>query len=91
MTFLKQHLHDDNYNWTTELEESNVPSRKRFDRYNGNQLLHIINCFGEKIGKLSLSDGLRIEKLIKSELPLEAKSELSVFNWIQEKYLYSWS
>lgn len=91
MTFLKQHLHEDNYTWSLQFEESGTPSRKRFDRYNGDQLLHIINCFGDKVGKLSISDGERIEKLIRSELPLETKSELAVFNWLQEKYLYNWS
>jgi hypothetical protein len=91
MIFLKEHLGKNNYEWGTELNHSvqnNEPDRRIFDRSNGYQVLFIINCFGRSLGKLTVTDGLKIEDLISSHLPKEAKSELSVFNWLREVYLY---
>lgn len=92
MVFLKQHLSYDNYTWATETyTNTQSPSRKTFDRYSGDQILHMINCFGASIEKLSLDDCHKIEELIVTQLPLEAKSEIAVFNWLKGKYLYYWN
>ncbi|MGN6619310.1 MAG: hypothetical protein ACTHJ5_19195 [Ilyomonas sp.] len=92
MFFQKQHLSQDNYHWAPgNYETPDVPTRKSFDRYNGDQLLHMINCFGTSIGKLSIDDGQKIEALIRTQLPLEVKSEIAVFNWLKGKYLYYWN
>jgi len=91
MIFLKQHLRKSNYEWAVGLNHSkeNVePDRRVFDRFNGNQVLFIINYFGISLGKLTFTEGLRIEELISTQLPLEVKSELSVFNWLRGVYLY---
>jgi hypothetical protein len=91
MIFLKEHLRKSHYEWavgTKHSTENNEPDRRLFDRLNGNQVLFIINCFGRSLGKLSVTDGLRIEELISSQLPREIKSELSVFNWLRGVYLY---
>jgi len=91
MIFLKEHLHNGNYNWALGLNHSvqnNEPDRRVFDRLNGYQVLFIINYFGQSLGKLTVTDGRRIEKLISTQLPGEIKSELSVFNWLREIYLY---
>ncbi|MBO9204342.1 MULTISPECIES: hypothetical protein [Niastella] len=91
MLFLKEHLHNVYYNWTIGLNHSvqnNEPDRRIFDRFNGNQVLFIINYFGQSLGKLTVNDGRKIEKLISTQLPGEIKSELSVFNWLRGMYLY---
>ena len=91
MIFLKEHLGKSHYDWAVGLNHAkgnNEPNRRIFDRFNGNQVLFIINYFGQSLGKLTFTDGLRIEELIVSQLPLEVKSELSVFNWLREVYLY---
>lgn len=91
MIFLKEHLHKGNYNWALGLNHSiqnNAPDRRIFDRSNGYQVLFIINYFGQSLGKLTVTDGRMIEDLISTQLPLEIKSELSVFNWLREVYLY---
>jgi hypothetical protein len=91
MIFLKKHLRKSNYEWAVGLNHSiqnNEPDRRIFDRFNGNQVLFIINYFGTTLGKLTFSDGLKIEELISTHLPLETKSELSVFNWLRGVYLY---
>ena len=91
MLFLKEHLHNAYYNWTIGLNHSyqnNEPDRRIFDRFNGYQVLFIINHFGKSVGKLTVNDGRKIEELISTQLPLEIKSEVSVFNWLREVYLY---
>lgn len=91
MKFLREHLHKSNYEWEIGLNHSvqnNEPDRRIFNRLNGNQVLFIINFFGFSLGKLTFADGLRIEELISTQLPNEAKSELSVFNWLRGVYLY---
>ena len=91
MLFLKEHLHNAYYNWTIGLNHSiqnNEPDRRIFDRFNGDQVLFLINHFGKSIGKLTVNDGRRIEALISNQLPLEIKSEVSVFNWLRGVYLY---
>jgi hypothetical protein len=88
---LKEHLRKTHYNWTIGLNHStqnNEPDRRVFDRFNGFQVLFIINYFGKSLGKQTVTDGLKIEELISAQLPLEVKSELSVFNWLRGVYLY---
>ena len=91
MKFLKEHLRNRHYNWknsSNHLIEATEPNRRLFDRFNGNQVLFIINYFGRSLGKLTLSEGQKIEDLINTQLPENTKSELSVFNWLRGVYLY---
>ncbi|OQP56835.1 hypothetical protein A3860_09635 [Niastella vici] len=91
MIFLKEHLRKSHYNWAIGLNHSsgnNEPDRRVFDRFNGFQVLFIINHFGKSLGKLTVTDGLKMEELISAQLPKEVKSELSVFNWLRGVYLY---
>lgn len=81
----------DHYEWSNEVSQSlymGEPGRRIFDRFNGNQVLYIINFFGQSIGQLTVPDGRQIEQLILSQLPLNTKSEMSVFNWLRGIYLY---
>ena len=91
MLFLKEHLQSDHYRWENNANHSLYASgldRRVFDRLNGNQVLFIINFFGKAVGRLTLSDGHEIEALISQQLPESTRSELSVFNWLREVYLY---
>ena len=88
MHFSKQDMEMVDYNWdNSSLNEifSGEPSRRLFDRYNGNQVLFIINSYALVHEKFTVNDGKRIEKEICDNLPLSAKSEISVFNWILKK------
>ncbi len=62
-------------------------TRRKFDRNNGDQLLFLINLYGSNFKDFSIEDGLKIEDLLLNQLPLEAKSEISVFNWLKEYQL----
>jgi hypothetical protein len=88
MLFLKENLHF-HYNWSAEGTASTFtgsPSRRLFDRFNGNQVLFIINSFMSSSEKFTVDDARKVEELITTQLPMEAKSEISVLNWLQEVF-----
>ena len=60
------------------------PTRRLFNRYNGNQLLFIMNHYAMETGGLSIDNGHQIESLLINQLPIEAKSEISVLKWLKE-------
>jgi len=94
MLFLKEHLKENDYDWTKQLKHdafSKPPDRRAFDPANGNQIIYLINAFGNSIGRFGIEDGQRLEKLIREGLPEELRSELAVFNWLRGKYLYYWN
>lgn len=59
-------------------------TRRKFDRNNGDQVLFLINLYASHVKDFSLEDGLKIEEILLDQLPLEAKSEISVFNWLKD-------
>jgi hypothetical protein len=86
MHFQKQDMAGTHYHWDSD--DSNLmflgqPSRRLFDRYNGGQVLFIINFYGSLNEPFSIEDGKKIEQELLNNLPLEAKSEISVFNWLR--------
>ncbi len=86
MHFQKQDMEGKSYRWNENAGEtvfSGQPSRRLFDRFNGDQVIFIINFFGSLSDRFTLQEGKMIEYAILHHLPLEAKSELSVFNWIR--------
>ena len=86
MPFLKEDLAGQHYSWTNATDPSSfngLPSRRLFDRYNGDQVLFIINSCGSLTEQFTAGEGRKIEELISSQLPMEAKSEISVFNWLK--------
>ncbi len=86
MHFQKQDLDGTHYTWEqhTGTIFFGKPSRRLFDRFNGDQVLFLINSYGSASDQFSINDGKKIEHQIAHHLPLEAKSEISVFNWIRE-------
>lgn len=88
MYYQKQDMDIGNYYWNeVSWQEvfSGSPSRRLFDRFNGNQVLFIINSYAAMFEKFSPQDGKMIEMEISNNLPLDARSEISVFNWICAK------
>ena len=85
MNFQKQDLQGTHYYWTEVKHDvfTGKPSRRIFDRNNGNQVLFLINSCGTFSEKFTLQEGLEVEQRLLNELPLETKSEISVFNWIR--------
>ena len=95
MKFIKEHLSGSNYDWDLGSQlhrmKEMTPTRNRFDRCNGNCILHMINLFNELIVTLTVKDAQHLELMLANELPLEAMSEMAVFNWLKGKYIYSLS
>lgn len=87
MQFQKQDMTGTHYQWPDHAAGSvfnGEPSRRLFDRLNGHQVLFIINFYGSQTDKFTAGEGREIEYEISHFLPLEAKSEISVFNWIRD-------
>ena len=85
MSFSKEHLSSgNNYNWTDEFIFDGTPSRRLFDRQNGNQLLFIINLYASQTDKFSEHHVRGIEEMLVNKLPEQVKSEISVLNWLKE-------
>jgi hypothetical protein len=91
MVFLKENLTGDHYHWLGQFknpEISTAPDRHFFDRTDGNQILNLINYFGNYVDKLTIAYGQNIELLLSKELPAQIKSEIAAFNWLKGVYLY---
>ncbi len=91
MSFSKEHL-SGVYNWLPQPETpvfDGQPSRRLFDRWNGNQVLFIINLLLNNSGGFSIEEGRKIEKLIINKLPFDPSSELTVFHWLQKQMMVS--
>ena len=89
MSFSKEHLAG-LYNWSPEQETSlfeGSPSRRMFDRYNGNQVFFIISLMLERLGNSSIEQGREIEMMIINKLPFTSCSELTVFNWLEKEMI----
>lgn len=87
MLFSKEHL-SGLYNWLPETGTSvfdGDATRRLFNRYNGHQVLFIINLLLDSCGNFSIDQGRQIEKLIINKLPFNPSSELTVFNWLQQE------
>lgn len=89
MSFSKEHLNG-LYNWLSETEAvifEGPVSRRLFNRWNGDQVLFIINHLLDSSEDFSVEQGRKIERLIINKLPFESSSELTVFNWLQKEMM----
>ena len=85
MRFLKEHLGPGNYEWDNQLIYNGDPSRRLYNRNNGNQLLFVINHFAESTQSFGIEKGVMIQEMLSRQLPVDAKSEISVIKWLNEK------
>ncbi|WP_018629101.1 hypothetical protein [Niabella aurantiaca] len=84
MHFQKQDLVHQHYVWASDGRIfEGQPSRRAFDKNNGDQVLFLINFYGSLSERFTLKEGKIIEQKIFSDVPQEARSELSVFNWLR--------
>ena len=83
MPFAKEDLACDHYEWSDDLSFTGSPSRRLFDRANGNQVLFVINSLGLLTEKMSLEEFHEAEEMILEKMPSDIKSEMSVYNWLR--------
>ncbi len=89
MSFSKEHLNG-LYNWlpvTSPLIFTGQASRRLFNRWNGDQVVFIIDLILNSSGNFSIEQGQRIERLIINKLPFDPSSELTVYHWLQKEML----
>jgi len=89
MVLLKEDLVG-KYYWPDNFKDSilnGLPTRRLFDRWNGFQVLFIINCLATLSEKFSIAEGREVESLIINRLAEHTQSELTVFNWLKLKPL----
>lgn len=96
LVFKKEDLSEIDYSWNKNLTEENKvsvvePSRRLFDRYNGNHILYMINYFADSVQQITLKEARILEKLLREKLPMGVKSELSVFRWLMDCYTRSFA
>ncbi len=84
MPFLREDLMYNHYKWNSGFGFIGSPSRRLFDRSDGQQVLFIINFLGSLNGHTGLKEGRRLEELIRNKLPDDMRSEMSVFNWLRD-------
>ena len=84
MQLLKEHLSAYNYSWINEATFTGEASRRLFNRYNGNQLLFILNLYASLIDGFTVNMGSQIEDRLMNQLPVDAKSEISVLKWLNQ-------
>ena len=71
------------YSWNTSASCKSLtgtPDKSLFNKTEGNELLYIVNFlpFVEDICDLE-----RVENLIRNYMPLNIKSQIDVFNWLE--------
>lgn len=91
MLFSKEHL-TGLYTWSSETETpvfDGQASRRLFNRWNGDQVLFIINLVLGNTEDASVEQGKKLEMLLINKLPFDQSSELTVFNWLQKEILVS--
>lgn len=87
MTFSKKDLLEEEYYWNTNLLLSALaPSASFFNRFNGVDVLRMINLFNTRVTSLTISEGQTIERMLVREMPLQVNDEISVFNWLKKHY-----
>ncbi len=87
MNFSKENLVNNHYTWpddNTKFVFNGTPSRRLFNKHNGDQVLFIINSYGSTSDRFTIEDGHKIEEMIQKELPSQTRSELSVLQWLKE-------
>ncbi len=85
MHFQKQDLDGEHYTWLEEGKKNiftGQPTRRAFNRFNGDQVLFMINLYGAVSDQYTIYEGKKIEHKIVNRLPLEMQSEIAVFNWL---------
>src|SRR5687767_15267249 len=88
MWFMREHLLG-SYDWPGTVESAKYtggPSRRAFNRFNGEQVLFLINFYGSVSEQSSIHEGRKMETLFLHHLPTGNLSEISVFNWLRDMF-----
>lgn len=90
LLYQKHDLLFNDYDWTTladHVKFQGAPDRNMFVRHEGNDVLYMINYFCNVMDYKTKTHAGRIEMLIHDKMPIEIKSQKSVFQWLQKEYI----
>jgi hypothetical protein len=92
MAFLKPDMRFVHYRWITDEQPASEvyqgePTRRPFDPFNGDQVLFLINYYDTVVGGLTIKQARALESKLAYQLPMEIKSERSVFSWLMAQSL----
>ncbi|MFK4750831.1 hypothetical protein [Oceanobacter antarcticus] len=90
MTFKKSDMQYTHYSWTAidgdDPKITGTPDSTLFSRKEGYEVLYMINKVLKKRDLTSTTSGRKAESLIKDELPSTSRSQINVFNWLNDNW-----
>lgn len=89
MQFKQSDLIYKDYSWTAikgdDPKVTGVPDSTLFNRREGYEVLYLINTFDLR----NMNDANKLEKMIRSELPSETRSQINVKKWLRDNWAAS--
>lgn len=89
-TFNKSDMKHDHYSWTAvsgdDPKVTGKPDSTLFSRKEGYEVLYMINKVLDHQNQTSTKSGQKVEDLIKDELPSNTRSQVNVFNWLNDNF-----
>lgn len=90
MSFNKSDLKYSDYSWTAlpgdDPKISGEPDSTLFSRYEGYEVLYMINKVLKHRGLSSTASGQKAESIIRTDLPSTTRSQINVFNFINDNW-----
>src|SRR4051812_16483993 len=78
------------YSWTAipgdNPRVSGLPDSTFFSRTEGYEVVYLINKYAEMHNLTQLAEGLKVERMIKTALPGEVRSQANVRQWIFDNW-----
>lgn len=86
----KSELHYKDYSWTTLKDDdpkiSGEPDSTLLNRKEGYEVLYFINKFSE-IHKFKIkTSAIKVEKMIRNEVPTDKRSQSNIKTWIEQNW-----
>jgi len=93
IVYKKNDLVYTDYEWTEPIitKLTGSPDRNLFKRYEGHEVLYMINYTCETKGLTSKEDAELIEKLLHESMPFDIKSQNSVYQWLEKELVSQYS
>lgn len=83
----KSDLHYNDYSWTTYIGDNpkvtGEPDSTLLNRKEGYEIIYFINKFSEIHELKAKSSALKIEKMIRNEVPSNLRSQQNIKEWIE--------
>ncbi len=86
----KSDLHYKDYSWTAvkgdDPRVSGEPDSTLLSRKEGYEILYFINKFSEMHGFKNKNSAIKVEKMIRNEVPSDKRSQSNIKIWIEQNW-----